>query len=227
MKSYGQARVPQPIEHATNLFKEQASRTPELAREAFWRLLDNAKDCQKRINRALITMAIFGLIFELLNRRLLSEVSVVGLKFAKLETLLFIPPIVIGFEAFYGASAFRDRSVMNSAYSRLSDAVYPDFHSSDVDVLLVVPSGIVTSIFPNVWINNEAAGLAWLLNAVEYVLFAALLPVGLPVYTLVQLFRHTGPAAPESWISAIFTISLMVIAWLTMRSTFKGMVVSE
>jgi hypothetical protein len=105
----------------------------------------------------------------------------------------------------------------------LARAVYPDFSASDVDVLLVVPSGFFTSIFPTVWINKEAARLAWWLSLIEYALFAALLPVALPAYTLVQLFRRTGFAAPESWISAVLTILFVVIALLTLRSTAKGM----
>lgn len=210
-----------PIEQAVKAFEEQALNSPELAREAFWRLLDNVKECQRKVNRSLILMAAFALVFELFHRGLVSEVSVGGLKLANLESLTFTLPVVIGFEAFSALSAIRDRNVMISGYARLSEAVYPNLHRSNIDALLITPSGFITSIFPSVYINSEAFRISSSVSVLEYIAFAFLLPIGLPGYTLVQLFGQTGFATWEPWIAATLVFVFLVIGYssvFTMRT---------
>lgn len=207
-----------PVEQAVAAFEAQALKSPELARETFWRLLDNIKECQRRVNRSLILMAVFALLFELLNRGLVSEASVGGLRLTGLESLIFVPPIAIGFEIFYAMSAIRDRNVMISAYGRLSSAIYPDLNESHVDALLVTPSGFVTPNFPSVFINARAFRLSAILGASEYVMFGLVLPIALPAYTIAQLYGHYGIGAWQSWISAVLTSAFVVIGFATLFS---------
>jgi hypothetical protein len=202
-----------PVEQAVKAFEEQALESPELAREAYWRLLDNTKEFQKRVNRSFVLMAVFALAFELLNRGLVTEVSVGGLRLTRLESLDFVLPIAIGFEIFSAMSAIRDRNVMMGAYARLSVAIYPNLHDSFINALLITPSGFITSIFPYVYINDRAGRLTSFLSAFEYVVFGFLLPIGLPAYILTQLFRHGGFDAWEAWVSAVLTSMFIVIGF--------------
>jgi len=202
-----------PVEQAVKAFEEQALKSPELAREAFWRLLDNIKEFQKRVNRSFVLMAVFALVFELLNRRLVSEASVGGLRLTELESLSFVLPVAIGFEVFYAMSAIRDRNVMIGAYGRLSVAIYPKLDESRINALLVTPSGFITPSLPGVHINDRAFRLASFLSTFEYVVFGFLLPIGLPAYVLVQLFRHGGFAVLEVWVSAVLTSIFIVVGF--------------
>jgi hypothetical protein len=202
-----------PVEQAVKAFEEQALESPELAREAYWRLLDNTKEFQKRVNRSFVLMAVFALAFELLNRGLVTDVSVGGLRLTRLESLNFVLPIAIGFEFFSAISAIRDRNVMMGAYARLSVDIYPNLHDSFINALLITPSGFITSIFPYVYINDRAGRLTSFLSAFEYVVFCFALPIGLLAYILIQLFRDGGFAVLAVWVSAVLTSMFIVIGF--------------
>jgi hypothetical protein len=199
-----------PIEQAIRSFEEQALESPELAREAFWRLLDNIKHFQTSAMRSLALMVFFALVFELLDLGLISEASIGAIKLAKLETLRFVLPIAIAYKYFTAMSAIRDRNVTANAYVRISDAVYYRLHASGIDSLLSVPSGLVTTIFPFVYVDNRSRRLASTLSTVEHVLAGFLLPIFLSVYAVVQVFRQDGASAWQTWFSCTATALLLI-----------------
>lgn len=199
-----------PVDQAIKSFEAQAMKSPELAREAFWRLLDNIRHFQNSAMRSFTLMIFFALAFELLNRGLVSEASVGAVKLAKLDTLKFIFPVAIGYKYFTAVSAVRDRNIMASAYVRVSDAVYPKLHDSGIDSLLSVPSGLVTSLFPWVYVDDTSARLVAILSALEHAVAALVLPVALPAYTLVQVFRQDGADSWQAWTSLVLTVTTVV-----------------
>lgn len=209
-----------PVEQAIQSFKDQAIDSPELAREAFWRLLDNIKASHNRVKRSFALTAFFALAFELLNRGLVSEASVGGVKLVKLEPLKFVVPIAIGFLFFNAMSAIRDRNVVSSLYGRVSEAVYPDLHESGIDAALA-PAGLLTSIFPDVYVSDRTRGLAAAFSTFEHVAVAILLPVGFFIYTTVQLFSQSGVASLGAWVSAVLT-AILIAAGLAIMLIMQG-----
>jgi hypothetical protein len=197
-----------PVEQAIGSLKNQSRKSPELAREAFWRLLDRIKEYHDRVKRSLALMILFALAFELLNRGLISEASVAGIKLTELESLRLAIPVAIGYVFFSAMSAIRDRLVVTSAYARASQALYPDFHESAIDAVLA-PAGLITSIFPWVYVPDRTRTLGGIFSVIEHFTVELILPVGFFVYAVTQLFSQGGVASLGVWVSTILTAILI------------------
>src|SRR5437667_2463683 len=83
------------LEEYVGRFVRGTTDSRDLVDKVYWRLVELHADLRKRIARDFVTMAALALAFELLNRRLITDVTSNGIKFGKLDFARYFIPVFI------------------------------------------------------------------------------------------------------------------------------------
>src|SRR5687767_757561 len=71
--------------------------TAEFARELLWRVCDIVTDVNRVARRKAVVMMSLLIVFELLNRGLINEASLGGIRLAQLDFLRTLVPLAVGY----------------------------------------------------------------------------------------------------------------------------------
>jgi hypothetical protein len=187
--------------------------TPEQASALYDRLLQRLKDVTDASRRSALGLILVAIVWELLDRAAISEVSVGGFQISDLSVVRRVLPVV-------GAYFIFDLVSNGFRYYYTRDVVVEmDKHYStrlhDVDVTrLCYP--VPPSLFgPLVWYrtNTPRASLVAAFNAALR-LGSVTIPVLLEVRWYVRLFADFGPDDLLLWLSLVCSTGLIMFAGL-------------
>jgi hypothetical protein len=185
--------------------------SPELKEALLWRLVDATAAHLHRMRRWMLVGVVAGLCFELLNRKLVGEVTV---SFAKLSAVGFLRPVmpVVVAAAFAAQMAsyleYRVASTVcdlygDQAFESLRESALLEMFGPD---LISYTGRSASSYAPDVAsLSSKIAGgvQTWV------VLVGPLLFTG---YAFTQLFRSPGSAL-ANWLALGMTLVALAVGW--------------
>jgi len=120
---------------------ESPDSTPELEREILWRLLDTIKGVSHSQRRIVVAIVGVAAGFELLNRNLVREFSVTGVKITDLAFLRIVAPVAMAYLLFRFAVLARDVGVNLAIVAHLTCQRFYGLYITDMDRVLVALAG--------------------------------------------------------------------------------------
>ncbi|WP_141714000.1 hypothetical protein [Micromonospora inyonensis] len=186
---------------------------PEFIRECFWRIVDQLREMTSFQRRAaLYGLAVF-LVFELLNRRLVSETALGGFKLAKLDFLRVLAPVIAGYLFLRLMAIGRDRAVYVQIVYRFSRSKFKGLYRSELDRIFTYSSGPLVSRIPSSFVVPWRSWTVDLAAVLEGLFFHAV-PPAFCLYAFVQLVRTEGVGSLPVWLSLIASIFLLLLGGL-------------
>jgi hypothetical protein len=191
-------------------FVEAKETTPDLLRETLWRFVDLARDTLKSQRRVAILLVALAFAFELLNRSLVNEASLAGIKLSRPGFLATLTPAAISYLYLRFASSGRDLNVYLSVVYCITSHRFLGLNESRLDSMVVAVGGPTLTLLPRTYAphwRRMTAGMP--LSELAVYNF---LPFGFVIYAFWQLFTRHGTGDPLIWASLIASTVLLVTA---------------
>lgn len=184
--------------------------TPDLREVCLWRLSDQLGRISAAEKRHIASMSIAMVVFELLNRSLVYEATLAGVKVVNFGFLQPILPAVVAFVYMRLMVLNRDHDVYTSVYYTVVRQGFPGLYSSHIDRLFTSISGFVFTRIPEAFLSPSKRRMGLVALAVE-VLVILTLPVMFGVYAYWQLFARQGFASLITWVTLALTCVFFVL----------------
>ena len=188
----------------------------EFIREYLWRILDRVQEFAKATQRSFIGSVLLAVLFELLNRNLVSETSAGGVRLAKINFIKPFIPIAIGYLWLRISVLLQEGKILTEAYYCITEIKFPGLHSSTIDDFLVPTTTPTAAEVPIRFTSNPRA--ISFIRGVEVVFYFSL-PVAFSVYAFIQLFGSSGFSDVTIWFSFALTVPLLVGGYICALST--------
>lgn len=150
------------------------------------------------------------MLFELINRNLLSEASFGGVKFSKLGFITLFIPVAVAYLMLRFMSTGRNLSVYTGVLYKITMRRYPHMYRADLDRVLAAVGGDTVTWMP-VSYSRHLKGAEFLALLVELVTTSAG-PLAFLIYAYCRLFLDRGLDDFGVWISLAGTLSLVLLA---------------
>ena len=149
--------------------------------------------------------------FELLNRSLVTEASMAGIKLTRIEFLAILIPAATSYQYLRFAALARDLGAYHSVFYLITNGKFSGLWSSDLDRMILHLGGPTTTQLPAVYAPHQRR-LAVGASLTELTLYN-ILPLLFAGYAFWQLFSAHGPSDPLVWLSLIVSIFLLSVGW--------------
>jgi hypothetical protein len=202
------------LEKKLDDFASWAEDDPETAREYTWKLVDTIKETSSAIKRSYISIVLLALLFVLLDRGLVDEASVMGIKFSKVGFIIFALPIVIAFTFYRLVIHGIENEINKEVYYGITRRTYPGLASSYFDTLIQSSPSIGSSGFPEDLLPRNIRRFSSWSNNVETITVVFILPLGVVLYEAVQLFRSSESPYLAATISTMLSVMLLSTAYV-------------
>jgi hypothetical protein len=192
------------------IFLEARETTPELLRETMWRLVDIVREILRSQRRTAILLVAFSFAFELLNRSLVTEASLAGIKLSRIEFLATLTPVAISYAYLRFAALARDLGAYMSVLHHLITGKFPGLYESHLDRMIIYLGGPTIAPLPVTYAPHYRRVAA--VASVSELSLYNLLPLLFTAYAFWQLFSAHGPRDPLVWISLIISTLFLAVA---------------
>ena len=206
-----------PIGWVQSLLKFSGTDT-DLLRECLWRLLDNAKQAATAGRRQELYVVLSAVAFELVNRRLINEISIQGAKLSALTFLRPLLPLAVAYFYLFAVIAWNRHSTYRAAFFDYTKKAFPGLEDSGMDELLMPGDIPFVEEIPERFLPKSVNRLYRPLN-IGLVVMYAFAPILFEVYAFIQLYRYGGNnPIPLSGLAALTAVLLAIGLILIFRS---------
>lgn len=176
-------------------------------------ILENIKAMDQKIGRRLVGVAVLGLLFELLTRSSVGEISYSGIQVTDHSVIERLIPALISFLYFESWMLVASRRLLEDFHDKIVECSYQSLWKMDLELYLRPPHLIKGYIL----LSRESAG--WRSSAVRWSIYPILitLAVSVPIfliYTMVRLVLKYGYfdlLTIVSFVSVIFFVGQMIL----------------
>jgi hypothetical protein len=189
-------------------FLEAKETTPDLLRETMWRIVEIIREILRSQRRAAILLVAFAFAFELLNRSLVTEASLAGIKLSRIEFLAILTPVAISYLYLRFAALGRDLGAYSFVLYHVTNGKFPGLNESHLDRMIIYIGGPTIAPLPALYAPHYRR-VAVVTGLLELALYN-LLPLLFTAYAFWQLFSAHGPKDLLVWLS--LTISTLFLA---------------
>jgi hypothetical protein len=204
--------------HVQKFLKAEET-TPELVRETFWRIVDIAKEILKAQRRTAILLISFAFIFELLNRSLVNEASLLGIKLSRIEFLATLTPVAISYSYLRFTALARDLQAYLNVLYRITNDKLRGLYDSDLDRMITYVGGPTIAALPRAYAPHYRRIGVWA-SVLELSLYN-LLPITFIAYAFWQLFSARGAEDLLVWMSLLASALFLAAAFGFAAMSFR------
>ncbi|MFF0350572.1 hypothetical protein ACFYP0_23025 [Micromonospora arida] len=210
----GQSQVPDEdtLEGDVRQFLDSEEATPEFLRECLWRIVDILRDLAMSQRRTIVGILSLMLVFELLNRSLVNEASLVGVKLARLDFLQTPIPAAVCYLFLRAIAVAKDRDIYASVYYAIVGQRFPGLYASQMDRLFTNSRGLTFSSVPKRYYMHGDHIWPFVLPAAEAVATVLITPV-FSFYAYWQIFARGGVGSLATWLSLIVAVAFLLVAF--------------
>jgi hypothetical protein len=184
--------------------------TPGMKEACLWRLSDQLTTIAAAERRHTISIGLAMLVFELLNRSLVREASVVGVKISDFGFLQPLLPVAVAFLYLRLMILNRDQEVYTSVYYAVAQQGFPGLYASQIDRLFTSISGYVVSVLPGPFMSRGKRRISFITLMVE-LLLTITLPLAFCIYAYWQLFTRKAIAGGFVLVTAVPTLVFLTL----------------
>ncbi len=175
-----------------------------------WRMVDTVRDILRAQRRASILLVAFAFGFELLNRSLVAEASLAGIKISRIEFLATLIPVAVSYLYLRFAALARDLGVYSSVLYSMTDGKFPGLRQSNLDRMIIYLGGPTTAPLPAMYAPYYRR-LAVVTSLLELALYNVL-PLLFTGYAFWQLFSAHGVTDLLVWLSLAISTLFLALA---------------
>lgn len=226
MRSSPRFRVTFGYRARAKAFVESPRVDAEFLQHFYWRLVDRQELILRRSRKHFVAIGASALIFELLNRNLIGELAVSGIKLSGLSFLHLLLPAVIAYcylVAFHGWVGYQ---ILRGIAEDFIAVAFPGFRASGLAAALAPSSNVVSEEVPYALVPPRARKALVVADGMQVVVFVVG-PVVFLVYAYIQLFGREGFGDSGLWIALGLTVALVVGSWIYMLKSFNLLIEHE
>lgn len=184
---------------AIRQFVQSKETTPELTQNILGRLLDRERASAQRSNRHLILVFLSALAFELLNRNLVGEFSLGGIKLAGLSFIRTLIPVFMGYAYAVAFFSWLSIVVQRRVLHQYMEVAFPGLYQSRLWDFLESSTSPLTEDIPESFVDRGTSRALDVAMGIQVLLFI-IGPIVFIAYAYVQLFKQQGAGALPLWI---------------------------
>ncbi|MET8121383.1 hypothetical protein [Micromonospora sp. NPDC005291] len=200
------------LEGDVRQFLDSEEATPEFLRECLWRIVDILRDLAMSQRRAVVGILSLMLVFELLNRSLVNEASLVGVKLARLDFLQTPIPAAACYLFLRSTAVAKDRDIYTSVYYAIVGQRFPGLYASQIDRLFTTSRGLTFSSVPKRYYMRGDHIWPFALPVAEGRVTVLITPA-FSFYAYWQIFARSGIGSLATWLSLIVAVALLLVAF--------------
>lgn len=186
-----------------------------------WRLIDEITECGKKMTRWVVLSIVLICFFELLNRNLISEASISGIKISHFTFLLYAIPPLVAFIMLTFLALATEQDIFDKTIRELAKAHFSDLQRTDLIELLYADLSVFGNLIPKSLLSNKRNRGLNTYFVVQAGTFLLLYPI-FELYAYTQLFKHSGLTNVTAIASAIISAFLSVIAFYIFIAAFAS-----
>jgi len=178
----------------------------DFIKQCFWDLRTQAESCNTRISRWLLYAVLAAFIFELLNRKFVTNASFSFVEVTHLTFASYALPPFVSLAFLNVVSLDIEKKAYVSMAQALVNAMFPDL--SGMTDLFFSHSGFFGALSTSQLNINAAQMVYFIVQTLGFYIgyFA------FEIYAYIELFRHSGFASVATYASLAGSICLLIIA---------------
>jgi hypothetical protein len=184
---------------------------PDFIKQCFWELKAECDSYAKRIARWRILGFTAVCLFELLNRRLIGEVSLSGIEVIHLSFLLYIIPPAVTVSLLTIATLNIEQDIYIRTLREFSRQQFPALYRSEFIKFFIAQQGILGGNFPRSSMESRT-NLGMELSRAGQGILLPIAYLAFEFYAYLQLFTHTGRDDIPAVISLCASVILLTLA---------------
>lgn len=195
-------------------FIESNEASDEFSREIYWALRDEQNTCHTRMGRYLVVGFSAALLFELLNRGLISGASFSTVTLSRLGFLRYILPVAFSFEImlyFFAVTELQAYIKVTGVFTALR---FPALSDSEIDFVLA-KDPFLTRLLPDSYMSKRLQN-AEMLAGIPQAMLLTTGPIAFLIYAYFQLFVHFPTDNPGPWLSLFVSVILAGSGYATL-----------
>lgn len=198
-------------EEAISILLSGEKTDPDFIKQCFWELKAECDSSWKKILR----WAIIGLsaicLFELLNRSLVGEFTLSGIKVVHLSFLLYIIPPVVAVSLLNVATFNIEQNIYIRTLREFARQQFPSLHESQLLEFFFAHQGTPGTYFPSTLVESRVEISVAFSQAGQFYL-VPIAYVAFELYAYFQLFMHVGRNNLPVIISLCVSAILLALA---------------
>jgi hypothetical protein len=176
-------------------------------------LLDNIRSADDRLRAATRTIVLFVVIFELLTRATISEITFAGFKVDDSSLIQKSLPAVLGYLFYWSTVLLVHRSACKHIYKSLMKETFPDYSRNDLGSYPIPPSILETPRLIGSFLESWGEKMTAVLT-IPLLLVISLGPVVFEYYAFYRLFDIYESHDPIVWASLILAVYFLCGVYL-------------
>jgi hypothetical protein len=185
-------------------------------------LRTNWTEAEKAITRSLGILVLLGVVFILIDRKGVTEVTLGLAKVTRLRAIEQVIPAAAAYFYYQLLLLFNEVWMFQEAYNAVYKEVSSDYFSHGLHTFLYPPNSILASGDRMSEFAEIAAGKPERLFSGAFVRpwFALVAPLLFEIYAFWVLFNNFGFRSPVVWLSVSCTVALLALGAALLRSAF-------
>ncbi len=198
-------------EEKVKTFLSSASADPDFIKQCFWGLKTEYDFYGKKITRWAIVGIVAACLFELLNRNLIGEIDVSGVKVARLSFLLYIMPPIVAASLLNLATLNIEQNIYLLLLKEFALQQFPALHETEIIALYLAQQGGLVGYIPDSFVKPRTITFLDLSRTGQALLVVASFII-FEFYAYTQLFVHSRHNILPSVISVCISAAILTLA---------------